>query len=325
MISFNNIQGHDTCIKYIKSVILKGKINTGYLFSGLEGVGKALTAEVFIKALLCKQINEGTEICGECSSCVRDIIRDHPDVIWIVPEKNRNIKIEQIRKIKEVLNLKPFESKFNACVIEKAHMMTVEAANALLKVLEEPPKGSLIILISSKRQLLLPTIISRCSEIHFGPISFKAVREIVCNNVDISPTEAEFVSYFSQGSPGRAVQMVQEGLLERKDEIRNLLIAIVKEDNYECLNWDVDDKNTILEDIELLLMLFRDIVLHKEGVRELGVDKILEISNSEDIFERYNIDKISEIVVKLIRIKQALMGNVNAKLVAQTLPAELRA
>ncbi|MFQ5952384.1 MAG: AAA family ATPase, partial [Candidatus Omnitrophota bacterium] len=93
-----------------------------YLFFGPEGVGRALTAKAFLMAVM-------------------NIDRlDHPDVIWINPGKNKKIKIEEVRKVRDVLNLKPYEAPVNACVIEEAHMMTVEASNALLKVLEEPPE-----------------------------------------------------------------------------------------------------------------------------------------------------------------------------------------
>ena len=323
MISFKDIKSQNNAVRYILKSISLGRVKNSYLFSGPEGVGRALAAKAFLAHLLCKQpLSSGA--CGECSSCKRDLIDNHPDVMWISPEKNRKIKIGQIRKAKEALNLKPFESNINACVIEEAHMMTVEASNALLKVLEELPGESLIILISSKRDLLLPTVLSRCSEIRFEGLPIDVTSEIVQKNADIDSKDAYLLSFFSEGSPGRALEMINEGLLERKETIQGLLKTVAGEENFSCLNWDSESKDVLFEDIELLIMFFRDVAISNLGADRLVLDKSLLGLEMFSFFKGYDIDKISGIVEKLIQLKQALAGNVNPKLVAQVLPAQLK-
>ncbi len=324
MVLLRDIKGQDNAVRYLRNSLSSGRIANSYLFFGPEGVGRALTAKTFVMTLVCAGGSGQDEACGTCPSCRRVDNLDHPDVTWIKPAKNKNIKIEEIRKVKEVLNLKPYESSVNVCVIEDAHMMTVEASNALLKVLEEPPGRSLLILISSKKDMLLPTVVSRCAEVRFRSLPIKDTKEIVMNNSGADEETAYFLAYFSQGSPGRALEMTEEGLLEQKTSLIGLVERIVKERNSSCMNWDKEDKDHLLEDLELLIMFFRDIAFGKEGIEEMVLDKGLLDTETYRFFKMYPMEKLCGIVERLIRLKKALMGNVNPKLVAQVLPGCLK-
>lgn len=294
------------------------------MFYGPEGVGRALTAKAFLMALVCREEGEPDKACGRCHSCRRVEGLAHPDIMWIKPGRNRKIKIEEIRKARNVLNLKPYEAPVNACVIEDAHMMTVEASNALLKILEEPPAQSLLILISGKKELLLPTVISRCAEVKFNSLSLVQTKDIIMNSSDIDEKSAFFLAGFTEGSPGRALEVIDEGILKRRQDIADMLERIALEENAACLGWDKEGKDALLEDIELLIMFFRDVALEKEGLKELVLDKELVDRDMCRFYEKYPVSRISEVVEKLIELKWALMGNANPKLVAQVLPGVLR-
>ena len=325
MVSLKDIKGQDNVIRYLSNSLSSGRTSSSYLFTGPEGVGRTLVARAFVNALMCSDKPDDTTSCGRCPTCMRIASGDHPDIVWIKPEKNRSVKIDQVRGVKEALSLKPYESKMNVCVIEDAHLMTRDASNALLKVLEEPPGHSVIILVTNKKELLLETVISRCSEVRFRSLSVEDTRDIIMRqNGDLDEEFALFLAYFSQGSPGRALEMIEEGVLERKDSILDMLETVVSEEKAVCLNWDVEDRDGLLEDIDILIMIYRDIVLGAEGSGDKVVDKDVLGSEVYGYYEKYPLDKVYGIVEKLVGMRRALAGNVNPKLVAQALPGMLK-
>ncbi len=322
MVLLSDIRGQDNAVRYLSNNLRSGRIANGYLFIGPEGVGKALAARAFLAALMCREKGEGSS-CGHCPVCKRINEGSHPDVLWIGPEDKKKIKIEAIRKAKGMLSLKPYESSFSACVIDEAHMMTVEASNALLKILEEPPGEALLILISNKREWLLPTVLSRCVEVRFHYLPVDETRDIVMRHSAVDKEAAHFLSYFSGGSPGRALEMIDEDLLARKKGVTAVMESIINEKSTYCVNWGKEVRQELMEDLELLVMLFRDIAVGNEGLEELVMDKGMIRTGMYDFFRDYPVDKVYEILERLIELKRALEGYVNPKLVAQVLPRVL--
>src|SRR5215472_1517024 len=171
--TFAAVAGQETALGMLRSAIRLGSIHHAYLFAGPEGVGKELTAIAFAQALLCgEKVGEG---CGECSTCARVVRRSHPDMTWVMPQSeliarglasrsefsnvpSREIRVEQIRALQERLALRPLEGARKIAIIASADQMNAQAQNAFLKTLEEPPPGSLLILVSASPELLLPTI-----------------------------------------------------------------------------------------------------------------------------------------------------------------------
>jgi len=323
MVLLNAIKGQKNAVKYLSNSLSLNRIANSYLFSGPEGTGRVPTAKAFIMALICKDGGAPEGACGVCASCRRIDTLEHPDIVWIKPEKNKTIKIEEIRKVKDRLNLKPYESDRNVCVVEDAHAMTVEASNALLKILEEPPGNSVLILATNKKELLLETVISRCSEVRFHSLSMEDTKNIVMEDSDIAEDKAYFLAYFSQGSPGRALEMIEEDVLHRKDTLLGLVDNIVEEENAGCLNWDEASKDQLIEDIEMLIMFFRDITIGREGLEDKVFDRTIMKTGMYDFFKKYPTAKIYDTIDRLIRLKRGLMGNVNPKLVTQVLPGQL--
>jgi DNA polymerase-3 subunit delta' len=309
MITLKSIQSQDNAVRYLSRSLLAGKRASSYLFFGPDGVGRALTAKAFLAAVMCREADQSDEACGVCPSCRKVKELNHPDIMWISPEKNKKIKIEEIRKIKDTLNLKPYEGTVSACVIEDAHMMTVEGANALLKILEEPPQSSILILISSKKELLLPTVTSRCTEVRFNSLPTGVARDIIIGRAEINEESADFLARFSEGAPGRALEVIDKGILDRRQDIIGMLRKIACGETPH-LEWDEGGKDALLEDLELLIMFFRDIAVEKPEMN--------------DFFEKYPLERTYDIVVRLIGLRQALLGNVNPKLVAQALPGILK-
>lgn len=324
MVLLSDIKGQGNAVKFLTGCLKSERIPNAFLFSGPEGVGRALAAKAFMAELFCKEPANGRGACGVCAGCRRVFSLEHPDILWLRPEKNKNIPIEEIRGAKDRLNLKPYESRYNVCVMEEAHMVKPEAANAMLKLLEEPPAGALLILISSKKELLLPTVVSRCSEVKFRYLSLKDTSEIVAREGGADEYTASFLASFSQGAPGKALEMMKDGLVARRDALALMLQNVAASAEAAFLSWDSESKDTIIEDIEIMLMFLRDAVLAKEGLHERVLDKRAAKIDAYGFLKGYTLDKIYDITERLIGLKQALYGNVNPKIVAQALPALLK-
>ncbi len=323
MVSLKDIKGQSNAVRFLEGSLASSRIANSYLFTGCEGVGRALAAKAFIARLMCRE-GSGRDACLICPSCRRVETLEHPDLLWIKPDKNKAIKIDEIRKAKDVLNLKAYEAPVNVSVIEDSHMMTQEAANALLKVLEEPPGESLLILITHKKELLAETVISRCAEVRFQPLSPGETKDIILEKADISEESAWFLACFSQGSPGKALQMLEEGLDKRKESIVSLAGEIAREENASCMNWSSENKDALLEDVDMLIMFFRDIALAREGLKRMVLDNSLMESEMYRFFKNYSSERIFGIVERLIDTRRALLGNVNPKLVAQALAGAIK-
>ncbi|HPS20428.1 MAG TPA: DNA polymerase III subunit delta' [Candidatus Omnitrophota bacterium] len=322
MLLLKDIKGQNNAVKSLTTAIAMGRVANGYLFSGASGVGKALTVRAFLSELYCVE-KSGQGACLACSPCRRIWKNEHPDVVWVKPEETKSIKIEQIVTAKEKLHLKPYESERTACIIEEAHMMTREAANALLKVLEEPPGKAVLILVTNKRELLLPTVISRCVDVKFYELASDTVKSILMRETGADLRTADIIAALSGGSPGRAIEMFKSGFLERRQKVMNMLDEIVSS-KYPHLNaWDSEKKETLIEDIELLVALLRDVVISKEGVPGKVIDRAFVGTPAHSYFSALSSDRIGKAVARLVEMKVLLEGNLNPKIAAQALAGEL--
>ena len=174
--AFEDITGNAGVKRILQRALKRKKIPNSMLFAGPEGVGKTKVALVVAKALNC--LKRSSDACEECAHCRAITNRNFPDVMVISPAKEV-LKIEQMRFLKEMAYLKPMAGRKRIFIIQEAEKMNEEASNSLLKVLEEPPPFSQIILITSNPYLIIPTIKSRCQSFPFSPISKEEIREVV--------------------------------------------------------------------------------------------------------------------------------------------------
>jgi DNA polymerase-3 subunit delta' len=178
---FDLIQGQQQAIGLLTTLLRKGHIPHALVFTGIDGIGKQTTAQAFAMACNCddpqpfsassSETSPATRInaCGQCRSCRRILSDNHPDILHIRPSGNM-IRIAVIRDLIQQLTIKPFEQGKRVVIIAGSDTMNMEASNALLKVLEEPPENTLLILTAQQTADLLPTIVSRCQQIRFSPL-----------------------------------------------------------------------------------------------------------------------------------------------------------
>ncbi len=229
--SLGDVKSQDRAITALTAALGRGHVPHAFLFHGPEGVGKELAAIGLAQALTCpEQPNVG---CGVCASCTRVASRNHPDVTVLMPEDelvrrnlagrsdfdhtpSRDLRIDQIRKLQERLAFRALEAKTKVAVLLTAHAMNAPAQNALLKTLEEPPRDTVLILVSSAPDKLLPTIRSRCAKAVFGPLPLELLTAQVMTKRKVDEATARQVAAMAGGSLSRALSLDVDALAERK-------------------------------------------------------------------------------------------------------------
>ncbi len=209
---FSEIIGQKQAVTLLKRAIKRGRLSHAYLFYGMRGIGKQTMAYTLAGALLCKSSKE-EKPCKVCVACKKLSKNIHPDFLLVYPEK-KEITISQIRRISEFIKYRPIEGAYQIIFIKEAEKMNQEAANALLKSLEEPPSYTIFILLTQNPSQLLPTIVSRCQPVRFNPIASELIKEYLKKNCGFEEKVAETLADISQGSIGIALDIAEKGLLE---------------------------------------------------------------------------------------------------------------
>ena len=225
---FHDCIGHQQSIAFLQSAVTHERLAHAYLFHGEDAIGKRLTAIRLAQALNCERPPdvEGLDSCGTCRSCQQIEARTHPDFFVIEPDPEQatqQIKIEQVREIEHQIMYRPLIGERKICLIDNADRMTIGAANALLKTLEEPPAHSLFLVISSRPAALPATIRSRCQALRFTAPARTQVEAALILKREISPDDARFLAIVSEGRLGEALTADVKDTRARQQELVNLV------------------------------------------------------------------------------------------------------
>jgi len=327
--SFKDIIGQDKAITILKEHIKHARLASAYLFSGPQGVGKKMAAKTLSKVLNCQ--NESLDPCDGCPSCLKIDKNQHPDVFVIdaaTPiDSDRSdsgdsnaIKINHIRQLQRSIALRPYEGKSKVFIIDDAHNLTAEASNALLKILEEPPRNSLIILISAKPNLLFKTIISRCRVLKFHPMGRAELERILRNNYSLNSDLAHFLAYFCEGKIGQAIKLKDTDILLDKNKVIDNFVILR---NFRPEGLLVKNRDTLRDYLNILATWFRDIYLVKTGVMHselINADRRPELLK---LMQRFSFSELDEIFRVISSSVLRLEENVNVKLMISNLRMEL--
>jgi len=329
---FKDIVGHEFQKKALVRSVRENRISHAYLFFGPEGVGKRLMAVEFAKILNCLIPLTEEDSKGEsctCYSCKKIEKGIHPDVFLVEYKGIKDIKVDQIREeVEEKLFLRPFEGRFKVAIIDEADRMNPNAQNAFLKTLEEPPKDSIIILITSRMEALLPTIRSRCQLIEFKGIPPEVMLEEIKRRTRLfSDNEAWVAIALSGGSLGKALNLDKDALSERKEIIVNLsnispqyasqVLGFVESIPMGSSSQDVEKLIFVFEVISLWL---RDLILTKIGFEEEHLSNRDLASLARKLADRWSMD---DILGKMKFLQDAwysiFRGNANKQIVLENL------
>ena len=300
---FEKIKGQNFAKKYLTNSIKSNMVSHAYMFEGPNGIGKNTMARE-LAAILLEMEN----------------LFNSPDYIEIKPDGN-SIKIAQIRKLQSDILVKPYKS-YKIYVIDEAQKMTVEAQNALLKTLEEPPKYAIIILITDNKESLLDTIKSRCEIIKFTPIPMQEVASYLTMN-GIDSKRASLLANFSRGSMKKAIELSEsEEFNLMREEVQKYVEIFLNGNLIEIM--DIQSsiekyKDQITNVLDLLINYFRDIMMVKENVDNsmiINLDRLIFVKNMSNKTTYSQLSKIIDIIEET---KNKLRSNCNFNISIQVM------
>ncbi|KKP37902.1 MAG: polymerase III, delta prime subunit protein [Candidatus Peregrinibacteria bacterium GW2011_GWA2_33_10] len=298
-----NIIGHQKQLRGLEKDILNNNIAHAYLFNGPEGIGKASITHKMAGILQCEN-----NYCKNCPACVQIRKKSHLDTLFIADDED-SIKIETIRDLIKNLSLSK-QSKYKIILIKNIERLTLDAANCLLKALEEPNANTIFLLTTSNIQNVLNTIISRCRLVKFNAFSEQQLKsELENRHENLDKNRIQLVSSFSMGLPARAISLLEDdALFSNYHEIYQNLQRILNDD-FLYLKFAFIDK--LLKDPSLI-KIFLNILLHL--LRKDLIDNFYA-SNS-------NYEKVSHLIegIKMVeKTKHLLKSNVNVRLTLENL------
>jgi len=337
---FDQIAGNARVKEILKRMLESGRLPGALLFAGEEGVGKKLFALEVARALNCRTPRKN-EACGECAACVRTlkinyperddaeewnqiIWTDHPDVGLVVAPK-RVLRVEQMRQIEKEANFRPFEGKARMFLVDDAEKLNDASANALLKVLEEPPRTSHLILITARPAMLLPTILSRCQMIRFAPLAPDEIESHLNRNKLVDSKTARIRARAAGGSMGRALSGDLVTFTSQRKAMLKVLNALVLSENRaellrsaEQLN-EAQYKEEFEERLDVLETLIRDVWMLSLGVKPSQLVNEDLLAELQPISDKVDSARVANWILHIEDMREQLIVNINRKVTTDAL------
>lgn len=324
--SFRDIFGHDKQIENLQKTLLQKRIGHAYLFSGISSIGKRTMAVEFAKAYNCEKPDDAVhDSCGSCLSCRKIGRNNHPDVFVIKPE-GQFIRINAIREIQEQMRFKPLEAVSRVFVIDDADRMNEQAANALLKTLEEPSRANLIILITSRPYALPTTILSRCLHVRFNPLHQNVVARFLIEKMGMEEQKAFLLAGLSGGSIGRALNLDDEETISFRSEILTFLSSARKSEPLSLINFASflnRDKKRIKLALDIISSCFRDALVYKETNKAQILVNKDKFSFIDSVAQRLSGEQILRNIDSVEGAAQRIEHNSNKLLTLETMAFKL--
>jgi len=326
--------GHAKIIDLLQRAISQGSLSHAYLLAGPAQVGKMTLARDLAMTLNCGEQPEQRP-CGQCSSCNKILEGKHADVQIVALNQNTEaedtkerteIGIDQIKDVLHSASLPPFEGKYRVYIIDEAGLLSMEAANCLLKTLEEPSAKVVFILLSSNPGRIPVTVISRCQRLNLAPAKTSEIESILINRWNIEPAKARLLARLSHGSPGWAIEVSQKAnwLQERNEKFEKML-AVIKSNYSERFAFAAQlaqqfakKREGVYETLDTWAGWWRDILLVKTGC----LDDITNLDyrpGLDGMAGAYSLAQIRDILYYLQTAGEQLKLNANARLTLESL------
>lgn len=312
-------------------MLSRGKLPHALLFVGPEGVGKSDLARCLAQVVMCaeRQAREASA-CDLCSGCQKVRGEIHPD-LHLVRTDGRALKVDDIREASRALHLRPFEGPAKFLIVQDADKMTIEAQNALLKTLEEPPGAAHIVLTTSRFRALLPTVISRCQRVPFRPIAIEDIVAALGTRKSIPEGKAHLIAAMSNGSLARALAIDPEELIERRDKVASLDLRLGPGRTngvYDALELSTDlgeERADFHATLDLLMAWLHDQVLVATGATPAAIASADRRSDLEAVAAERGLRTILERADAVLHAKRQLElpFNLNQQMIAEELCLEL--
>jgi DNA polymerase III subunit delta' len=331
-VPFREIAGHDHLKQLIARAAVRGTLPPSLIFAGPAGVGKAMMALALAQFLNCLAPAE-EDACGECASCRRIVRGVHADVLRIEPGDTGSIKIDQIREAIERAAYRPFEGRRRVVIIDHAEQMVVNAQDAILKTLEEPPNASTFILVTDTPDTLLPTIRSRCQRLRFGRLSPGDVAEVLIARHEYAEADAHAAASLSDGSVGRALEGGSEDFVDARAAALQLLETVADDPpparrimgamNLPGASRSKADRDALGQSLRALASILRDLVALTAQADERALANADLRPKLQRLLRSFDNERSLRAFAAVDRALNALDRNASPKIVADWLSFQI--
>ncbi len=255
--------GHEWAVNLLRTQVARGQVGHAYLITGVAQIGKTTLAMRFAQAMNC---TAHLPPCGTCRSCDLFERGVHPDMLMISPE-GRSIRIEAIRDLQNVLSLQPYEARYRVALILNIQQATDQAADSLLKTLEEPPSATRLLLTAEAVEAVRPTIVSRCRVIPLRPAPGAPIEEAL-RRLGMAPEKAHVVARLSGGRPGWALTVAQSPqVLEQRAQVVHEMLTVLRGDRSVRFSYseEIAGRDWLPLILDTWQSWWRDVLLLAEG------------------------------------------------------------
>ena len=325
---FDAIIGHERPKRFLQAALRSERLAHALLFHGEEGIGKLLTARVLAQAVNCEAepVPEPPDACGICRSCRQIEAGSHPDVTILTATGEKG-ETDHTREIEARFIYRPLIGRQKIVILDNVDLLRREAANALLKTIEEPPPDSLIVLVSARPEALLPTIRSRCQEIRFAPLALDVVEETVRRRRGLPEKDARFLAVISGGRLGLALTAEPETLRAERAEYLRLVSPDSLESTGGLLSVceSVGKSDQAEAALGWLTAWFRDLIIVKVGgdrARLVNSDCLAQL---DALAARLRIETILDLAAYVKSMHRGLERNLNKQMMLEGLLLRLQA
>ena len=323
--SFANIYGHHQQITMLQKAMARKRVGHSYIFSGINGIGKKVVALAFACALNCDEPDAAGDACGKCASCLKISRGSHPD-IHLLASDTQFIRIDAIRHIQQQMTFRPLEGKKRVFIIDDADKMNEQAANALLKTLEEPSAGNIIILVSSRPNWMPLTILSRCRQVRFHPLPAETVARWLVEQGKTDPARAHLLASLSCGSISQALELDAEEMTAFRADLGRLLSGASAREPMSLLTLSAflgQDKKEIRQGLKIVNTYFRDALVYKETANPSMIINAHDLPCVASLAQRLTGEQILANIALVERSAQMIDMNVNKSLTLETMAFKL--
>ena len=316
---WEEIAGHSGVVSMLRTMLGSGQVPHALLFAGPSGLGKMLTARVFAAGLLCTG-GQADKPCGGCEACRKIAQGTHPDLIELTSD-GASLKIDQIRALQHEAALAPYYGERRVIILEEAERLTTQAANSLLKVLEEPPTETVFILTASSPHALLPTVVSRCRVLSFRPLAPELLTEFL-GAKGWEKSEAMVSARLSGGRVGKALKLLEPDGLALRDRAVTITAALTS--GGPEMAWETSAALDKLEEKDLadclsyISLVLRDLLVMLSGQEQLLLN--------HDLSDRLRImtagwdeDRLCRAIASVVETQRALNTNANTRLACESM------
>lgn len=326
MKNFDEIIGQNHIKEHFQNAILKNTINHAYIISGEKSSGKFLLANAFAAAIQCE--TKTGKPCMQCRSCKMAMTNNHPDIIEVTHEKPNIISIDEIRnQLVNDMYIKPYCSEKKVYIIDEAEKMNLQAQNALLKTLEEPPSYAVILLITNNVTTFLDTILSRCVTLSMRPVETEKIKRVLIDEVKLPDYRASTYANFARGNVGKAINLsMNDDFLKLKTTITDLLRNIDElsaQKLMDYINGFAEIKDDYEEILNLIMMWYRDVAIYKATKSKKRVvfqEEIDAVKKTSFALSFENIEKILKLIEET---RKKIKANVAFELAMEILLVEI--